>query len=153
MHDDRVLVEERIARLRELTTALVRHLHAFVRETALTDAEFRDATALLVRMGHLCDERHNEFVLMAGSLGVSALVCLLNHTDPATGIASHNLLGPFWRDHSPAVPPGGSLLRGPTAGTPMLIELRATWPDDPLVALHLERIDAGARDAGIDLRG
>jgi adenylate cyclase len=35
----------------------------------------------------------------------------------------------------------------------MLIELRAKWPDDPLVAIHLKRIDAGASDAIIDLRG
>ena len=35
----------------------------------------------------------------------------------------------------------------------LLIELRSKWPDEPLVALHLKRIDAGARDAVIDLRG
>jgi len=35
----------------------------------------------------------------------------------------------------------------------MLATLDATWPDDPLVALHLRRLDAGARDAVIDLRG
>ena len=35
----------------------------------------------------------------------------------------------------------------------MLVELRSRWPDDPLVALHLKRVDAGARDTVIDLRG
>lgn len=35
----------------------------------------------------------------------------------------------------------------------MLATLDASWPNDPLVTLHLKRIDAGARDAVIDLRG
>lgn len=35
----------------------------------------------------------------------------------------------------------------------MLATLDASWPNDPLVALYLRRIGAGARDAVIDLRG
>ena len=46
-----------------------------------------------------------------------------------------------------------ALASGAPEARAMLMELRATWPEDPLVALHLERIDAGARDAVIDLRG
>lgn len=112
------------ARLREIMQSLVRHLHGFVREVGLTEAEFRDATALLNRMGQLSDERHNEFVLMAGSLGVSALVCLLNHTDAEHARTSQNLLGPFWRMHSPHTANGGSLLRSPTPGDALFATLR-----------------------------
>jgi catechol 1,2-dioxygenase len=112
------------ARLREVMQSLVRHLHGFVREVGLTEAEFRNATALLNRMGQLSNDSHNEFVLMAGSLGVSALVCLLNNTDAEHGATSQNLLGPFWRMHSPRTANGGSLLRSPTAGDALFATLR-----------------------------
>ena len=66
-----VEVMERTAdpRLREIMVSLVRHLHGFVREVRLTEAEFRDATAILNEMGKLTSDTHNETVLMAGSLG------------------------------------------------------------------------------------
>jgi catechol 1,2-dioxygenase len=111
-------------RLREIMQSLVRHLHGFVHEVGLTEAEFRDATALLNRMGQLSNDRHNEFVLMAGSLGVSALVCLLNNTDAEHGSTSQNLLGPFWRMHSPRTGNGASLLRSPTPGDALFATLR-----------------------------
>ena len=71
-------------RLREIMTSLVTHLHAFVRETRLTEREFQDGCAQIARLGQLTHDTHNEVVLMAGSLGVSSLVCLLNNGD--TGV-------------------------------------------------------------------
>ena len=68
-------------RFREIMVALVTHLHAFVREVRLTEVEFREAAAILEEMGKLTSDTHNELVLMAGSLGVSSLVCLLNNGD------------------------------------------------------------------------
>jgi catechol 1,2-dioxygenase len=111
-------------RLREIMTALVRHLHAFASEARLTEAEFRDATAILARMGALTTDSHNEFVLMAGSLGVSSLVCLLNNGDNGATETSQNLLGPFWRMNSPLTPNGGSIVRSPTPGPAMLVNFR-----------------------------
>jgi catechol 1,2-dioxygenase len=61
---------------------------------------------------------------MAGSLGVSALVCLLNNTDAEHVGTSQNLLGPFWRMHSPRTDNGGSLLRSPTPGDALFATLR-----------------------------
>lgn len=103
-------------RLREIMTSLIHHLHGFVRDVRLTEEEFRQATELIGRIGQLTDERHNEVVLMAGSLGVSALVCLLNNGDDGAAETSASLLGPFWRMNSPPTENGGSLLRGPTPG-------------------------------------
>jgi catechol 1,2-dioxygenase len=103
------------ARLREIMVSLVSHLHGFVKDTRLTEAEFRSATALIARMGQLTNDSHNEVVLMAGSLGVSSLVCLQNHAADAT----HNLLGPFWRLNSPRTANGASILRSATAGAPL----------------------------------
>ena len=68
-------------RLREIMGSLVKHLHGFVRDVRLTEAEFREATAMLAELGKQSTDTHNEVVLMAGSLGVSSLVCLLNNGD------------------------------------------------------------------------
>ncbi len=119
-------VMERTAdpRLREIMTSLVRHLHGFIVETRLTEAEFRTATAILAEMGRLTTDLHQEFVLMAGSLGVSSLVCLLNNGDGGRLETSQNLLGPFWRMHSPRVENGGSIVRSETPGAPLFVDAR-----------------------------
>ena len=108
-------------RLREILGALVKHLHAFVRETRLTEAEFRAATAVVNEIGQRSNDSHNEAVLMAGSLGVSSLVCLLANGVDGSAETSQSLLGPFWRLHSPRLANGGSLLRSPTPGEPLLV--------------------------------
>jgi catechol 1,2-dioxygenase len=123
---DALAVMERTpdARLREITTALVKHLHAFVSEARLTEREFQDAAAILKTMGEMTHDTHNEFVLMAGSLGVSALVCLLNNGDNGATETSQSVLGPFWRMHSPPTENGGSLVRSPTPGPVMEVTFR-----------------------------
>lgn len=109
------------ARFREIMTALVRHLHGFVREVKLTEAEFQQACAQVARLGQLTSATHNETVLMAGSLGVSALVCLLNNTDGGRRETTANLLGPFWREGSPRTRNGGTIVRSATPGEPLFV--------------------------------
>ena len=111
-------------RLREIMVSLSKHLHAFVREVRLTEDEFREATAILNEMGKLTSDTHNEMVLMSGSLGISSLVCLLNNGDNGATETSQNLLGPFWRLHSPRTENGGTIVRSPTAGPAMFTTLR-----------------------------
>jgi catechol 1,2-dioxygenase len=111
-------------RLREIMIALVRHLHGFVREVRLTEAEFQAATAILNEMGKLTSDTHNEMVLMAGSLGVSSLVCLLNNGDNGATETSQSLLGPFWRMHAPRVENGGSIIRSDTPGSTLFANFR-----------------------------
>lgn len=108
-------------RLREIMVALVSHLHAFVRDVRLTEDEFREAAAILNEMGQRSNDSHNETVLMAGSLGVSPLVCLLNNGDHGTTETTQNLLGPFWRMHSPRVENGGTIVRSDTPGAPLVM--------------------------------
>jgi catechol 1,2-dioxygenase len=60
-------------------------------------------------------------VLIAGSLGVSALVCLLNNGEHGKRPTTANLLGPFWRAGSPRAGNGSSIVRSPTAGDPMFV--------------------------------
>ena len=103
-------------RSREIFTQLVKHLHAFISEAKLTEAEFHLACSLIAKLGQQSNASHNEVTLMAGSLGVSALVCLQNNGQGGTQPTTANLMGPFWREGSPFTPSGGSLLRSRTAG-------------------------------------
>src|SRR2546430_2559986 len=112
------------ARLREIMAALIKHLHGFVREVRLTEAEFREATAIINQIGKVTTDTHNEAVLLAGSLGVSALVCLLNNGDQGANATSQNLLGPFWRMHSPPTANGATIIRSETPGPPLLVSAR-----------------------------
>lgn len=120
---DALAVMERTAepRARAILVSLVKHLHAFVRESRLTEAEFRQAAAVLNEMGKLTSDTHNEMILMAGSLGVSSLVCLLNNGDGGATETSQSLLGPFWRMHSPRAANGDSIVRSPTPGDTLLV--------------------------------
>jgi catechol 1,2-dioxygenase len=111
-------------RLREIMVSLVRHLHGFVRDVSLTEAEFREAAAIVAELGKLSTDTHNEVILMAGSLGVSSLVCLLNNGDQGNTETSQSLLGPFWRLNSPRVENGGSIVRSDTPGAPLFVNAR-----------------------------
>src|SRR3954467_5100873 len=111
-------------RLRAIMVSLVKHLHDFVRDVQLTEEEFRDAAAILNEMGKLASDTHNETVLMAGSLGISPLVCLLNNGDNGATETSQSLLGPFWRMNSPPVKNGGSIIRSDTPGPTMFVHMR-----------------------------
>ncbi|MGP8119382.1 MAG: dioxygenase [Xanthobacteraceae bacterium] len=111
-------------RLREIMLSLVGHLHAFVRDVRLTEEEFREAAAILNEMGQRSNDSHNETVLMAGSLGVSSLVCLLNNGNHGATETSQNLLGPFWRMNSPRVENGGTIVRSETPGPALFMSGR-----------------------------
>jgi protocatechuate 3,4-dioxygenase beta subunit len=110
-------------RLREILLALVRHLHGFVREVRLSEREFQEAVRIVADMGQKTTPSHNEVVLMAGSLGLSALVCLLNNGNNGATETQANLLGPFWRDDQPLSASGDSLMRSPTPGPGLIVRV------------------------------
>jgi catechol 1,2-dioxygenase len=121
-------VEEAISRvqdsrLRDILLALVRHLHGFVREVRLTEREFGEAVRIIAALGQKTTASHNEVVLMAGSLGVSSLLCLLNSGNNGQTETQANMLGPFWRDDQPAAASGSSLVRSPTPGPQLLVRV------------------------------
>ncbi len=111
-------------RIREILLALVRHLHGFLREVRLTEKEFQEATRIIAEMGQRTTDSHNEVVLMAGSLGVSALVCLINNGDNGQTETQANMLGPFWREDQPLCASGSSLIRSPTPGPGLAVSVR-----------------------------
>ncbi|MFF3905947.1 intradiol ring-cleavage dioxygenase [Streptomyces sp. NPDC001848] len=87
-------------RLRELLTGLIRHLHAFVRETRLTQEEWEKAVGFLTATGQTCTDTRQEFILLSDVLGVSMLVETLNgHRAP--GATESTVLGPFHMTASP----------------------------------------------------
>jgi protocatechuate 3,4-dioxygenase beta subunit len=105
-------------RFREVVRALIRHLHDFAREVRLTEAEFDASINIVARLGQLTTPSHNEVRLIAGSLGLSTLVCLMNNGTQEQP-TSANLLGPFWRAGSPVMRNGDSIVRSPTDGPPL----------------------------------
>jgi catechol 1,2-dioxygenase len=108
-------------RLREILISLVTHLHAFARDVHLTEEEFEKAVQYVARLGQKTDDKHNEVVLMSGSLGFSTLICLLNNGNNGQTETTANLLGPFWRMNSPRTENGGSIVRSPTPGPALFV--------------------------------
>jgi hydroxyquinol 1,2-dioxygenase len=109
-------------RFREVMAAFVRHLHDFAREVKLTEEEFQAAIGYIVSLGRHTNEAHNEAVLMAGTLGFSALVCLLNNGNRGQTETDANQLGPFWRADAPLTPNGGSIVRSLTPGPALFVD-------------------------------
>lgn len=110
-------------RLRELVTALVRHLHSYVRETRLTVAEWERAIAFLTAVGRKCDDTRQEFVLLSDVLGVSMLVETINGQDTGT---ESTVLGPFHMTTSPERSIGASI--DELGGAPCVVDLRVLDP-------------------------
>jgi hydroxyquinol 1,2-dioxygenase len=110
------------ARTKEILSAVVKHLHAFVREVRLTELEFQAAIALVNAIGQKTTPSHNEAMLMSGALGVSNLVCLLNNGALGTKPTQANNLGPFYREGAPRCENGASLLRSPTPGPALVFK-------------------------------
>lgn len=106
-------------RTKEILGALVRHLHAFAREVRLTEREFQEAIAQVNAIGQNTTASHNEAMLVAGALGLSNLVCLMNNGARGTRPTQANNLGPFWREGAPRCENGASLIRSPTPGAPL----------------------------------
>lgn len=70
------------ARLREVMTSLVQHLHAFAREVKLTEAEWQAGIRFLTETGQTCSAERQEFALLSDTLGLSGLVTAMAHRKP-----------------------------------------------------------------------
>lgn len=124
-------------RLRELLTSLVRHLHAFVRDTEPTIAEWERAIEFLTATGQKCDDERQEFILFSDVLGVSMLVETINNRK-AGGATESTVLGPF---HVVASPPRelGDTIDFVGTGTPCVVRGRVLGSDGtPLPGAKLD---------------
>lgn len=111
-------------RLGRIARSLVAHLHAFVREVELTEAEWFAGIRFLTETGRCCDDLRQEFILLSDTLGVSMLVDAINHRLP-DGATASTVLGPFYREGAPELPLGASIA-GATPGEPTVISGRVT---------------------------
>ncbi|MFM9553848.1 dioxygenase [Streptomyces caniscabiei] len=119
-------------RFRELMQALVRHAHAFVRETRLTEDEWNATIGFLTAAGHITTDTRQEFVLLSDVLGISMLTVAVN--EPGDGEATEStVLGPFFVQDSPGIEPGGDIAGG-ASGEPSWVGGRVTGPDGTPVA-------------------
>jgi hydroxyquinol 1,2-dioxygenase len=107
------------ARAREISEALVRHLHAFVREIEPSESEWEQAIAFLTETGQRCNDRRQEFILLSDALGVSMLVDALNHRHPGEATET-TVLGPFFAANAPQVESGANIA-GKLSGPPLLV--------------------------------
>jgi len=106
-------------RIKHISEALVRHLHAFVREVRLTQKEWEYGIDFLTRTGHMCDDKRQEFILLSDTLGVSMLVDAINHPVPE-GATETTVLGPFFVQGAPEKRNGDDI-SGNIKGDPMLV--------------------------------
>lgn len=95
-------------RLLEIMSSLSRHLHAFVKETKLTHAEWEKGIELLEWAGDISDKERHEFVLLSDVLGISSLVDMVNSSPDGT---SSSVLGPFHITGAPPIPMGFDMKR------------------------------------------
>jgi hydroxyquinol 1,2-dioxygenase len=106
-------------RTRQISAAMVRHLHAFIREIEPSFAEWQEAIGFLTRTGHMCDSKRQEFILLSDVLGASMLVDAINHRMPA-GATESTVLGPFYVDAPPEFPLGADIAAG-MPGIPLYV--------------------------------
>ena len=106
-------------RVHEVSEALVRHLHAFVREVEPTMEEWWEGIDFLTRTGQMCSATRQEFVLLSDTLGVSMLVDAINNR--GDGATESTVLGPFYVEDPPQAELGADIAGG-HAGERLLVE-------------------------------
>jgi hydroxyquinol 1,2-dioxygenase len=111
-------------RMREVSQALVKHLHAFVEEVKPTPEEWMGGIEFLTRVGHMCQGARQEFILLSDVLGVSMLVDTLNNPGDAS-VTESTVLGPFYVDNPPIEEQGANIAKGKD-GVPLLVDVQVT---------------------------
>jgi hydroxyquinol 1,2-dioxygenase len=113
-------------RFKTVMESLIRHLHAFVRDVQLTEAEWFEGIGFLTETGQKCDERRQEYILLSDVLGVSMLVDAINHPG-APGATESTVFGPFYREGAPELPMGANVAQD-TPGEPTFVSGCITDP-------------------------
>ena len=120
------------ARLREVMTSLVQHLHAFARDVRLTEDEWLQGIRFLTEVGHKTTDRRQEFILLSDTLGLSMLTVAMNNDKPQ-GCTEATVFGPFHVEGAPQYEDGADIANG-AAGEPCLVLGRVLGLDGKPVA-------------------
>lgn len=115
------------ARLAEVMEVITRHLHAAVKEIEPSQEEWFEAIQFLTKVGHMCDDWRQEFILLSDSLGVSMLVDAINNRKPS-GASESTVLGPFHVPDAPELAMGSDICLD-QKGEPMLVRGRILGTD------------------------
>lgn len=109
-------------RFKEIITAVVKHAHAMVREVDLKPEEWIRAIQFLTDVGHTCDEKRQEFILLSDTLGISMLVVQLDQARRSQKAMQDKtatmkpteatVQGPFYWEGSPVLPLGADIGEG-----------------------------------------
>lgn len=137
-------------RLKLVVRALVRHLHALMREIRLTEDEWREAIAFLTRAGHITDDRRQEFVLLSDVLGASMQMIAINNEAYANATEA-TVLGPFFVDDAPEIELGGDMAFG-APGEPCWVEGTVTDTDGHPIAGALLEVWEADEDGFYDVQ-
>ena len=124
-------------RLRQVMSALVRHLHAAVKEVEPTHEEWLAAIKFLTETGQMCSDWRQEYILLSDVLGVSMLVDAINHRRPSAA-TPNTILGPFYVADAPHYPLGADICQD-GKGQPMVVLGSVTGLDgEPVAGATLE---------------
>lgn len=99
------------ARVKTIMTSLVRHLHAFIKDVNLTEAEWMAGIQFLTATGQKCDDKRQEFILLSDVLGLSMLTIAMNNDKPV-GCTEATVFGPFYFDGAPEYEHGDDVANG-----------------------------------------
>jgi hydroxyquinol 1,2-dioxygenase len=106
-------------RVRQISEAVVKHMHALVRDVRPTQDEWSAAIEFLTRTVHTCDGKRQEFILLSDALGISMLVDAINHSQ-SSGATETTVLGPFYVESPPEHQLGDNISPG-MEGDPLFV--------------------------------
>ena len=118
-------------RLKTIATSLVRHLHAFAREVNLTEHEWEKGIRFLTDIGHITDDKRQEFILLSDTLGLSMLVTAMANRKPP-GCTEATVFGPFFVEDAPVYRNGDDVANG-AIGEPCFVSGSVKGPDGEAV--------------------
>lgn len=125
------------ARFKTLMASLIRHLHAFIQEVGLTEAEWLAGIQFLTVVGQKCDEKRQEFILLSDTLGATTMKDLINNRQPP-GVTEYTILGPFRRSDVPEFPLSANIA-GDLPGEPTIVRGRVlSASGSPIANARLE---------------
>jgi protocatechuate 3,4-dioxygenase beta subunit len=135
-------------RSRELIVALLKHAHAFVRETKLTPAEWAKGIGFLSRMGPYVTDKRNEWILLSDITGMTMLVDAIAHASQHN-VTETTVLGPFHRENPPLLANGDNISPG-LPGEPL--EVRVVIADAAGQPIPGAQVDVwhASKDGGYD---
>jgi hydroxyquinol 1,2-dioxygenase len=137
-------------RFKRVMTALITHLHGFVREVKLTEPEWLAAIQFLTDVGWTCTDKRQEFILLSDTLGVSVLVITLNHPADVDSVES-TVLGPFYWEDAPDLPLGSNLAED-VKGEPAFYSGRVLGADGRALENALLDIWSGDGEGNYDMQ-